>query len=267
MYEANHRMYVALGITDIDDVLPKPADPKPESPAAEHAKLLALTGTAPLKAFEEQDHATHIKTHIAFYHMPIVSGQPPVQAALLQHLFEHIHFQAKVQVMQSVQKGAQEGDQNSAQIAQMMQQDPEMQDPGLQKLIATTEATIMEQVMQQLAPPQQGGDPLVVLKTRELDIKEAALVGKQQIDQTKLEVDQQEAAKSMEQDDKELELKRQMHEDKMELETGKMDQARVDKTRDRELKIATTVSTQLHQTKEKDKDRKAKPAPGAKSDG
>jgi hypothetical protein len=277
MYEANRRMYVALGIPEIDTILPKPADPKAESPATEHAKLLALTSTAPLKAFMEQEHMLHIELHLEFYTMPMVTGQPPVVAALLQHIFEHVVMQAKVQVKQTIEKAAQEGDPNAAQMMQMLEQDPEMADPGFQKLIANAEKNLMAQIMPKLNPPQQGGDPLVELKKHEIAIKEKAVDTKAQVDQTKLQLEQQATAKQIEQKDKDLALKAQMHEDKMELETGKLEAARVDKTRDRaiemekmdrdeenkdkerKLKIATTVSSQLHQSGEKEKDRKAKP--------
>ena len=42
MYEAYKRMYQALGVRDVDMILPAPQQPQPEDPGMENAKALQM---------------------------------------------------------------------------------------------------------------------------------------------------------------------------------------------------------------------------------
>jgi len=174
-YEAYRRMYSALGVQDIDLILPPPQQPQPEGPAMENARAMVVPNGAPqLKAFPQQDHQAHIMSHIAFIKSALIQTSPQVYGVLLSHVFEHVSLMANETVMQQAQ--------------QMMQQAPPMINPMtgqimppppppvelLQKAAAAEEAQMIEAVMQQLSP-QQAEDPLIKLQQRDLDIREQAV--------------------------------------------------------------------------------------------
>ena len=63
MYQAFHDMYSAIGVKDIDKILPPPQQPSPMDPAVEN--ILAMSNK-PFQAFKGQDHQAHITTHLNF---------------------------------------------------------------------------------------------------------------------------------------------------------------------------------------------------------
>ena len=58
LHAAYRRMYQALEVQNIDEILPPPQEPQPMDPAMENAK--ALMGEI-LRAFPEQNHEVHIR--------------------------------------------------------------------------------------------------------------------------------------------------------------------------------------------------------------
>jgi len=79
LYEAFHSMYSAIGVKNIDKILPPPQQPTPMDPATEN--ILAMSGK-PFQAFKGQDHQAHITTHLNFMATNIARNSPPVMAAL-----------------------------------------------------------------------------------------------------------------------------------------------------------------------------------------
>jgi len=71
--EAYFKMYTALGVQNIDEILEPPEDMSPKDPVQENQD--ALMGT-PLKAFLEQNHDAHIAAHMAFMQNPMVQQNP-----------------------------------------------------------------------------------------------------------------------------------------------------------------------------------------------
>ena len=63
LYEAYRDMYNAIGVKDVNRILPPPQQPMPMDPAAEN--ILAMTGK-PFQAFKGQDHRAHITSHLNF---------------------------------------------------------------------------------------------------------------------------------------------------------------------------------------------------------
>lgn len=184
LYEAYRRMYTALGVQDIDAVLPPPAEPKPEAPSMENARSLQMPqGDKALKAFPDQDHMSHIAAHMAFIQTPIVQTSPPVYGVLIAHVMEHITLAAATQVDQQAKQAA----------AQGMQVPMPMQQAAAAKL----EAQLTQQVLAPLLKDAQGDDPLVKLKGRELDIQEQDNQRKAQMDQAQTEIDRQKMAEAL----------------------------------------------------------------------
>jgi hypothetical protein len=174
-YEAYHRMYSALGVRDIDLILPPPPQPQPDGPAMENARSMLIPNGAPqLKAFPDQDHQSHMAAHIGFIKSNLIQTSPQVYGILLAHVFEHVTHMA----MQQVQQHAQEAHQASSAMPHPVTGDvmnaPPPPPQMLQKAAAAIEAQLIQQVLQQLAP-EKADDPLVQLQQRDLDIREQAV--------------------------------------------------------------------------------------------
>jgi hypothetical protein len=92
LYEAYRRIYEAIGVHNIEALLPAPQQSQPTDPAIENAKSIIQET---LQAFPTQDHDAHIATHIIFMKTPIPASSPPVFALLQAHLCEHIAFKTR----------------------------------------------------------------------------------------------------------------------------------------------------------------------------
>jgi hypothetical protein len=181
-YEAFLRMYAALGVRDIDLLLPPPPKPQPEGPAMENARSMIVPNGAPqLKAFPDQDHMSHISAHIAFIKTPLIQTSPQVYGILLAHIFEHITYVA----MQQAQQHAQEAYQSMQQMPGAPPPPPPPV-PLLQKAAAAIENQMIAQVLEQLNP-QKTEDPLIQLQQRDLDIREQSV--KQKAEEAALRID------------------------------------------------------------------------------
>ena len=182
LYEAFRRIYEAIGVHNIEALLPAPQPPQPVDPATENA---ASVNMQPIKAFPGQDHDAHMTAHIIFMKTPIPGSTPPIFAALQGHLCEHIALKAREEVekeMMAVQQQVMEV-QNAVQMGQIAPQEvppmPEMPDP--ESMVAEKIAQYTEEVMAALMPPPEGEqDPLVQLRSKELDIKAEDLQRKSQ---------------------------------------------------------------------------------------
>ena len=63
LYASYRNMYSALGIKNIDQLLPPPPPPQPKDPALEHIDAMAQK---PFQAYRNQDHRAHITAHMNF---------------------------------------------------------------------------------------------------------------------------------------------------------------------------------------------------------
>ena len=161
LYEAYRRIYEAIGVHNIEALLPTPQPPQPTDPAIENAKSIIQET---IQAFPTQDHDAHMTAHIIFMKTPIPASSPPVFALLQAHLCEHVAFKARGVADAEMQMAMQ-------QAMQMGQQPPQV---DLEALVAELIAQYTEEVMTALMPPPEGEvDPLVQLRSKELDIKAA----------------------------------------------------------------------------------------------
>ena len=161
LYEAYRRIYEAIGVHNIEALLPTPQPQQPTDPAIENAKSIIQET---LQAFPTQDHDAHITAHIIFMKTPIPASSPPVFALLQAHLCEHVAFKAR---------GVADAEMRMAmeQAAQLGQQPPQV---DMEARVAELIAQYTEEVMTALMPPPEGEvDPLVQLRSKELDIKAA----------------------------------------------------------------------------------------------
>ena len=188
MYNAYKRMYEAMGVQQVDQILPPPPpppQPQPKSAAIENAGFLAMEPATP---FPDQDHMAHISIHMSFYNSAVCQANPQMQGLVMAHVYAHIDLMARNQVQQDPEI------MQMQQQMQMMQQqmpspvpmpgmppqppNPQMQQMQMQMqaMMETKVAQITAQLVDQIAPafaPKQDEDPLVGLRREELNIKAA----------------------------------------------------------------------------------------------
>ena len=192
IYHAYRHMYEALGVKDIDQLLPPPPQPTALDPASEN--ILALNGKK-FQAFPKQDHQSHMKTHLRFMGTTVIRNNPAAMGMLQQNCMEHILLMATEQVeiefaeqkqqmeqiMQQVQPMIQQAQQNP-QMQQQLQQDPQMQqiqqqETNLQMQMEARKAQLIAEFSDDFAEAEKEvlnqveNDPLLKLKDRELDLK------------------------------------------------------------------------------------------------
>ena len=183
LHAAYRRMYQALEVQNIDEILPAPSQPQPLDPAVENAR--ALMGEL-LHTFPDQDHDVHIQIHLMFMKTPLVMTSPQVMGTFYAHIMEHVSQKARQVVMGEieglinqtqmlVQTGAVDPMQAQRQIAQVQQ---DMQNPAeIEKLVSMQVQQLMAEIMQQLTPtgPDPMSDPLVQIRMQELALKQQDL--------------------------------------------------------------------------------------------
>jgi hypothetical protein len=90
LYEAYKRMYEAIRIPNIDEILKKPEEAVQMDPIDENMSVMY---GKPIRAFPEQDHDAHIAVHMQFLQDPSLAGNPgakKMQPILIAHIAEHI---------------------------------------------------------------------------------------------------------------------------------------------------------------------------------
>src|SRR5210317_1713300 len=95
MYQIYRNMYNAIGVKDVDAVLPPPPPTAPKDPSLEHINAL---GGKPFQAFPGQDHRAHITAHLNFMSTNMVRNNPAIMAAIQKNILEHISIMAQEQV-------------------------------------------------------------------------------------------------------------------------------------------------------------------------
>ena len=196
LYEAYRHMYEAIGVKNIDQILPPPAQPSPMDPATEN--ILAMSNK-PFQAFKGQDHQAHITTHLNFMASNVARNSPVVMATLEKNIFEHISLMAQEQLEVEFRDEI----QKLMQMQQMAQQNPQMQqDPQFQQQIMQMSMALESRKAKLIAESTEefrdeeakitgeyGGDPIAKLKARELDLKAMDNNVRQEQDQEKINME------------------------------------------------------------------------------
>lgn len=178
MYEAYRRMYQAIGVRDIDQILNTQNVDKPKDPASENSQ--ALDGS-PLKAFAGQQHDAHIMNHLLFGLSPLIGGMPQVAVTLQKHIFEHIRLKAE--------------EATEAELFQQYGTDPDGIVSALQReaMIAIKTAEYYQEAKKLQTDLQgpPGEDPLVKVKEQEIQAKAAADQAKDQNEKARIQLEGQ----------------------------------------------------------------------------
>jgi len=190
MYQIYRNMYNAIGVKDVDAVLPPPAPTAPMDPSLEHINAL---GGKPFQAFPGQDHRAHITAHLNFMSTNMVKNNPAVMAAIQKNILEHISIMAQEQV----QLEFREQMVNMQQMQQMSVNNPQIQQQ-LQMLtnqIEARKAVLIAEMTEEFMKEENkitsqfDSDPLLKLKSREVDLRAMENERKKEADQTKADFD------------------------------------------------------------------------------
>ena len=168
VYQAYRKMYEALGVTNIDSILPRPPQPQPMNPARENQEALR---NQRLQAFPDQNHQAHIEAHLAMLSTPIAQTNANIVMTLQGHISEHIGMMAEIQAQQEVMANL------PPEAQMMMQQDPMMMQQ-LQGQIANRAAELIGELTEQYAQavaPADNTDPLVAIRQQELALRGAEI--------------------------------------------------------------------------------------------
>ena len=182
LYEAYRNMYEALGVKNVNTVLPPPKKPAPMDPAMENMQAMA---GKPFQAFPGQDHQAHMDAHLTFMGTFMARNNPQALALLQKNCMEHITLMAQEQIamefeeemaqlqqmQQVVQSAGPQGAQNPQimQINQQIQQQTGKIESRKAQLIASHLNEYVEEEKKVLN--QLDNDPLLRLKSDEVQIK------------------------------------------------------------------------------------------------
>ena len=224
LYQAYRSMYDALGIKNVNAILPPPQTPQPLDPSLEH--ILAMSGK-PFQAFPGQDHKAHIDAHLNFMRLNMVQNNPIAMNGLQKNILEHISLMAQEQVQLEFVQEIQEIQQLTQQLGPMMQ-NPQamMQNPmmmqsqqRIQKItsdIESRKAKLIAEMTEDYAKEEEkimgeyGGDPLLRLKGRELDLRAQENQRKKDEGQEQLDLDKMKAMMNKEIQEDKLEQNEQL---------------------------------------------------------
>jgi hypothetical protein len=165
-------MYNAIGVKDVDAVLPPPAPTAPMDPSLEHINAL---GGKPFQAFPGQDHRAHITAHLNFMSTNIVRNNPAVMGAIQKNILEHISLMAQEQVQLEFREQMQQMMMMQQQAATNPQLQAQLQSMTNQiesrKAILIAEMTEEYMKEEKEITSQFDNDPLLKLKSREVDLR------------------------------------------------------------------------------------------------
>jgi len=182
-YEAYKRMYAAIGVDNVEQILtpPPPTDPLPIEAGFENNQLL-LGQQA--QAFPQQNHDAHIAIHMALLNTPPVQMNAQVQALIHSHIMQHLQMKADIlgeqqmppEVMQQFQQLQQQAQQSSPEEAQSLSLQA---GDILAQFSSPILAELLTEYNQKVASPQDE-DPLVAIRKQELALKGQELSIEQQ---------------------------------------------------------------------------------------
>ena len=178
LYQAYRSMYEAIGIKNVDLILPPPAPPQPMDPSMEH--IQALAGKK-FQAFPKQDHKAHIDAHLNFMGTSMVRNNPTIASLVQKNILEHISLMAQEQIQLEFAKELVQLQQMQVQMQQqamtgmpaqpnpMMEQLQVAIESRKSKLIAEMTKDFMEE--ERKINSAEDVDPLVKLKSREIELR------------------------------------------------------------------------------------------------
>ena len=196
LYQAYRSMYEAIGVKNVDSILPPPQPPQPMDPSMEHIQSMA---GKTFQAFPKQDHKAHIDAHLNFMGTSIVRNNPTIMSVVQKNILEHISLMAQEQIQMEFKDEILQLQQMQAQMQQqastgmpaqpnpMMEQLQVTIESRKSKLIAEMTKDFMEE--ERKINSAEDVDPLVKLKGREIELRAMENERKKDEGEQKLEIE------------------------------------------------------------------------------
>ena len=208
IYQAYRSMYDALGVKNVNSILPPPATPTPLDPSLEE---IAAMGMKPFQAFPGQDHKAHIDSHLNFMKSNMVQNSPSVMAALQKNILERISLMAQEQIQLEFSQELIQAQQMQA-LLKLNPQNPELiaQANALTMKINARKAKLIAEMTKDYMDEEQkimgefSGDPLIKLKAREVDLRAKENERKGEEAQERIDLDTAKALMNQENQDEKL---------------------------------------------------------------
>jgi hypothetical protein len=207
--QLHRQMIDVLGVKNADKLVPIEDDIKPTDPVSENMNVIM---TKPIKAFIQQDHESHIATHMAFIQDPMVGGlikQNPqnkaIMAALQAHIAEHLAYQYRNKIEEQL----------GATLPLPNTELPDLLAADVAKVVAKAAQQLtglnqQEQAQKEIAAKAQ--DPVMQLQQADMQIKQQEAQRKAAKDQADTQVKQAE-----------LQLKAQKNQTDAQLDSAKLE--------------------------------------------
>ena len=141
-------------------------------PSMEHINALA---GKPFQAFPGQDHRAHITAHLNFMSTNIVRNNPAVMAAIQKNILEHISLMAQEQVQLEFREQMQQMIMMQQQAAINPQVQAQLQ--ALTNQIESRKSVLISEMTEEFMKEEKritsqfDNDPLLKLKSREVDLR------------------------------------------------------------------------------------------------
>ena len=172
LYMSYRKMYEAIGVKNIDEILPPPPPPLPKDPSLENIDALAQK---PFQAFPGQDHRAHITSHLNFMATNLVRNNPPVMGSLQKNCLEHISLMAQEQVELEFREELTQLPMLQQQATMNPQAQQQLQ--RISQVIEARKAVLIAEMTEEFMKEEKtitsqfDHDPLLKLKAREVDLK------------------------------------------------------------------------------------------------
>ena len=199
----HRQMMELIGIPNADKVVPTAEEVPSKDPVTENQDMMTQ---APVKAYEYQDHEAHMRVHMALKNDPQIAQEvqnsPAGQAiggALDSHVREHLAFIFRKQIEEEL----------GVELPPMDQPLPEDVEKRLSKLVADAADQMTGKKQQQQQAQQQAAqqqDPIIQQRERELGIQEQEVQRKQQADAGKQQLEQEKMVAKQQLDQQKLGL-------------------------------------------------------------
>ena len=228
LYQAYRSMYDAIGVKNVNAILPPPMKPAPLDPSLEH--ILSISAK-PFQAFPGQDHKAHIDAHLNFMRLNMVQNNPAAMASLQKNILEHISLMAQEQIqlefvkemqeIKTIQMQMQQLNAQNPAMAQNMEQNPQVMQAQqrvqqITMMIESRKAILIAEMTMDFAKEEEkimgeyGGDPLLRLKGREMDLKAQENQRKEEEGQQRIDLDKMKAMMNDQQHEENLEQEEEL---------------------------------------------------------
>ncbi len=196
LYQAYRSMYEAIGIKNVDLILPPPAPPQPMDPSMEHIQSMA---GKKFQAFPKQDHKAHIDAHLNFMGTSMVRNNPTIMSLVQKNILEHISLMAQEQIQLEFKDEIVQLQQMQAQMQQQaMTGVPAQPNPMMEQISVTIEARKSKLIAEMTKDfmeeerkinSAEDVDPLIKLKSREVDLRAMENERKKEEGEQKLDIE------------------------------------------------------------------------------